>query len=198
MNTPKEPKPVKRHKFSRPRHFGSYHGSIPADYLIRIGEVVKVWPSVESAACSVFGIVLGLGGDNAEIVWNSLSTNQLKLKVMNEVLQKSRVHGSKHDSSTKSQYHEVLLKPLPHTTESVLIEFDSLNDMRNRIIHHRWWVSAENGKVYLSDPKDIHQEKQYAKITIQEIDRFLWRCSRFIFSAPLLDIVSFEMPQPLP
>jgi hypothetical protein len=139
MNTPKAKAP-KRHTggrspFDKGRLHGTYFHGIPPDFAQIIGHIVVQWALLEEEMIAIMASLLGDIHDSpARQVFRSLTSEQVRLKVMRSLLHEAKMNVS------KSAFYD-----------EVIAEFASLNKIRNSYVHGLWSTHQETGKVFIAE-----------------------------------------------
>jgi hypothetical protein len=129
--------------------------------VVLLGQILVAWSHFEDQMVSVFQKLLGVQHgnlDTARLTFYSLVNQQIRIKVMRELLQKAR-----HNMGIGGEYDEII------------DEFAKLNTLRNKYVHGLWWTHS-NGDTHLQlDNSVFFTHVEYRKVTEKELEGFLIR-----------------------
>jgi hypothetical protein len=139
MNTPSS-KPKQRYSWAplAPKSpSGSYTSGITVPQFAQVlGEIVAYWSEIEEAMILVLAILLGnanIHQSPARQVFRSLTSEQVRLKVMRSLL---------HEAPINQDKDEIF--------DEIIDEFEALNKLRNNYVHGLW-ATHRSGRVFIAE-----------------------------------------------
>lgn len=165
MNTPKS---------SEPKRFGPQHGRsqdknlyqwpIPHFYTLRLGRIVIAWFQVEQAAIDLFQLILKCDPPSAPIAFRAIISTEARIGAMKSVLEKSPTHSQ-----------------TPKVFDQLVSEYDSLNAIRNKLVHWRWSHHLESDNCFIQRDRGdfIPDSTGEERITLDDLDDIYVRMRAF-------------------
>lgn len=166
MNTPRAPKPPKRWKPQTkpsPHAEGGYFGIVEPKAAAAFGFIITYWPHIEEWMIRVLDELLtgeraphmsGRVSPAARQVWSSVINAQARIKIMRTLLEKGPQNVA-----------------MPGGYDAILDEFDSLNDLRNRLVHGLWMTDHDRKRVmYWPAAVEEHTKRQPLRVTVEELE----------------------------
>ena len=141
MNTPRS-KPPERYSAPKPDHdpAGTYLAGIRDDDAAKaIGKFLTGWPHVEERMVVIFGQLATITDFYlARQMFRTIVSQQLRIKIMRSLLQKTPIHRG------KGLFFDKMIK-----------EFEALNKVRNGYAHGLWFTGSDRN-LYLEEETDVY------------------------------------------
>ena len=123
------------------------------------------WPHTEDLMIKVFERLIGVdvhNHENGRLIFTAIVNQKIRIDLMRTLLHRSRVN-----------------RDMDQIFDTVIDEYQRLNDLRNKYIHGRWWTH-ENGDTYLQvDNSEQLTHVVYRKVTTKELEDYCQRLALF-------------------
>ena len=145
---------------------GERRGAIEnAEIAALLAKIVVAWPHIEDLMIKVFERLIGVdvhNHENGRLIFTAIVNQKIRIDLMRTLLHRSRVN-----------------RDMDQIFDTVIDEYQRLNDLRNKYIHGRWWTH-ENGDTYLQvDNSEQLTHVVYRKVTTKELEDYCQRLALF-------------------
>lgn len=121
-------------------------------YLRTIGQIATYFPLIENSMVEILGDLLGGDHGTGRQVFYSITNQNIRIKVMTALLEKSSVNQKKDD-----------------WYDRVISDFAGISSSRNDYVHHIWWTH-NSGRIFLAAPSvDDFSWHEGREVTLSEL-----------------------------